>query len=115
MLHGALVAAELLAGKGFGLRVVNVPWLNRLDSDWLAQAVSAYAVIHVLEDHGPVGGLADHVQRTLASANAIDARRVVTPAVEGYPACGTPTEALKFHGLDGASLASRILQQLNEA
>ena len=28
--------------------------------------------------------------------------------VEGWPACGTPDEALRFHGLDGASLAPRI-------
>jgi hypothetical protein len=31
--------------------------------------------------------------------------------VEGYPACGTPAEALNFHGLDGASLAEAILGQ----
>jgi len=30
-------------------------------------------------------------------------------AVEGWPACGTPTEALHFHGLDGTSLAKRIM------
>jgi hypothetical protein len=28
--------------------------------------------------------------------------------VDGWPACGTPVEALRFHGLDGASLAHRI-------
>jgi transketolase len=28
--------------------------------------------------------------------------------VEGWPACGTPAEALRFHALDGASLAERM-------
>jgi hypothetical protein len=28
--------------------------------------------------------------------------------VEGWPACGTPLEALRYHGLDGSSLADRI-------
>jgi transketolase len=28
--------------------------------------------------------------------------------VEGWPVCGTPAEALRAHGLDGASLAGRI-------
>ena len=32
--------------------------------------------------------------------------------VEGWPACGTPAEALRFHGLDGASLADRIAARL---
>ena len=108
MLHEAMVAAEQLALRGCGLHVVNVPWLNRVDPAWLAETVSPYPVIHVLEDHAPVGGLSDHVLQTLASADALNGRRVVTFAVEGYPACGTPVEALRFHGLDGASLAARI-------
>ena len=35
-------------------------------------------------------------------------REVVVFGVEGWPACGTPTEALRAHRLDGASLAERI-------
>ena len=31
MLHEALTASELLAERGLGLRVVNMPWLNRFD------------------------------------------------------------------------------------
>ena len=31
MLHEALTASELLAERGVGLRVVNMPWLNRFD------------------------------------------------------------------------------------
>lgn len=115
MLHEALVAAERLKAQGFGLRVVNVPWLNRLDPAWLAETVSAYPVIHVLEDHGPVGGLADHILNTLLNAGVLAGRGVVKFAVEGYPACGTPAEALTFHGLDGASLALRIWRHQDEA
>ena len=109
MLHEAMVAAEQLGERGFGLRVVNVPWLNRVDPSWLADVVSAHSVIHVLDDHAPVGGLADHLVSTLLTAGSLGSRRVVKFAVEGYPACGTPAEALRHHGLDGASLASRIL------
>jgi hypothetical protein len=32
--------------------------------------------------------------------------------VEGWPACGTPPEALHAHGLDGASVAVRIERAL---
>jgi carbamoyltransferase len=35
-------------------------------------------------------------------------RAITVFGVEGWPACGTPTEALHFHGLDGESLAERI-------
>ena len=108
MLHEALVAAEHLKERGVNLRVVNMPWLNRLDTDWLVEMVSAYPAIYVIEDHAPVAGLGDCILNTLVTAGALHGRPVVKFAVEGYPACGTPAEVLRFHGLDGASLASRI-------
>ena len=39
-------------------------------------------------------------------------KRVIKFGVEGYPACGTPQEALRYHHLDGVSLAERILLDL---
>jgi hypothetical protein len=36
-------------------------------------------------------------------------------AVEGFPACGTPVEALRHHRLDGASLAVRIIDAQNQS
>ena len=102
MLHEALTASELLAERGdLAVAVANMPWLNRFDDDWLEE-VAAYDHIFVLEDHAPAGALADGLRRALNDS------RVVTFGVEGWPACGTPTEALRFHRLDGASLAERI-------
>ena len=103
MLHEGLVAAEQLAvNHQVSTRVVAMPWLNRLDPDWLASEVAGYEHIVVLEDHAPVGGLGDAVRR------ALPGRTLTVFGVEGWPACGTPDEALRFHGLDGASLAARI-------
>ena len=42
----------------------------------------------------------------------LDDRTVTVFGVEGWPACGTPPEALRFHRLDGASLAHRIAERL---
>jgi transketolase len=100
MLHEALTASELLAGR-LGVAVANMPWLNRFDEDWLEE-VGGYENVFVLEDHAPVGGLADELRR------ALDDRHVAAFGVEGWPACGTPVEALGFHRLDGTSLAERI-------
>ncbi len=102
MLHEALAAAEQLEGEGLGLRVVDMPWLNRFDAEWLAAEVAPYEHVFVLEDHAPVGALGDGLRR------ALDGRAIEVFGVEGWPACGTPAEALRFHGLDGASLADRI-------
>jgi transketolase len=107
MVHEALVAAETLAPRGVQLHVVAMPWLNRFDAEWLAEEIGTLEEVFVLEDHAPVGGLADGLRR------ALDARtRVTAFGVEGWPACGTPPEALRAHELDGVSLAVRIERAL---
>jgi transketolase len=111
MLHEAMLASELLAERNFGLKVVNLPWLNRIDVKWLTETITRFEMLYVLEDHAPVGGLADHLLDVLASgAKHLTHRRLIKFAVEGFPACGTPQEALHYHQLDAASLADRILR-----
>jgi transketolase len=102
MLNEALTAAEALSGRGVDLQVVNMPWLNRIDCSWLGELVEPYEELFVLEDHSPVGALGDAIRRELGP------RAVTVFGVEGWPACGTPIEALEFHRLDGGSLAERI-------
>ena len=115
MLHEALTAAEALATSGVALQVVDLPWLNRVEPEWLAEAVAPFDEVFVLEDHAPVGGLGDALLRALAGASLLDGRRVSVLGVEGWPACGTPPEALHAHGLDGASLADRIAAAVRAA
>jgi transketolase len=107
MLHEALLASELLAEAGsLSVRVVDMPWLNRPDEEWLAGEIAPYEHILVLEDHAPVGALGDALRR------ALEGRAIRVFGVEGWPACGTPEEALRFHGLDGATLADRIAAEI---
>jgi transketolase len=115
MVHEALLAQELLAERGVNLKVVNMPWLNRINTQWLLDTIQPYELVSVLEDHHPAGGLGDHMLAILAEhrSNPLAKRRVVKFAVESWPACGTPAEALQFHRLDGASLAERILEALD--
>jgi transketolase len=110
MLHEALLASELLAERGFGLTVVNMPWLNRVNSSWLAALLKPYSNIFVLEDHHPAGGLMDHLLTACSENNLLDGKQIIKFAVEGYPACGTPQQALAYHQMDGLSLSKRIMQ-----
>ena len=110
MLHEALTAAEILVRQGLSLRVVNMPWLNRVDRSWLAEAVSDVSTVCILDDHSAIGGLGSHLLPILVGPLGIAGKQVHIFGVEGYPACGTPTEALRHHALDGPSLAKRILK-----
>ena len=108
MLHEALLAAEKLRETDFKLRVVHMPWLNRVEPKWCGNILGPCRLVCVLEDHSPVGGLGDTLLNALAGSGLLEGRRFKKFAVEGYPACGTPQEVLRYHGLDGASLAGRI-------
>jgi transketolase len=108
MLHEALTAEETMRAEGIRLTVAALPWLNRFDRGWLADTVSPFEHVFVLEDHAPAGGLGDALLRELAALQLLDDRHVTVFGVEGWPACGTPPEALRFHGLDGGSLAERM-------
>jgi transketolase len=101
MLHETLIAAESLDAS-----VIAMPWLNRVDASWLAEVAEPFDRVFVVEDHAPAGALGDCIRR------ALDGRPVTVFGVDGWPACGTPAEALRFHGLDGASLALRIRSAL---
>ena len=104
MLHEALTAAELLSEHGIEGAVVAQPWLNRFDREWLEELTATEAPIVVIEDHSPVGALGDALRRELPG------REVAVFGVDGWPAFGTPAEALRAHGLDGVSLAGRIAE-----
>ena len=95
---------------GFHLSVVNMPWLNRFDTAWLSDVVKPFRQLFVLDDHAPTGGLGDGLLNALNTTGLLAGRTLCKMAVEGYPVCGTPTEALKQHQLDGDSLATRILR-----
>jgi transketolase len=110
MVHEALTAAELLAEQGIEAAVVAMPWLDRVDGDWLAQTFGGVREVLVVEDHAPVGALGDTLRRSLATLAEPPALDVV--GVEGWPGCGTPVEALRHHGLDGDSLAARVARSL---
>jgi transketolase len=108
MLHEALAAHERLASQGFRLRVVNMPWLNRVDGAWLADTVRDHRYLFVVDDHSPVGGLGDCLLNALNDLGLLSGVTFRKIAVEGYPACGTPDQVLPFHGLDAESLARYV-------
>ncbi len=110
MLNEMLLTAELLDDRGFSLKVVNMPWLNRVDKNWLDEVVGECKAIFVLDNHSPYGGLGDCLLNALNSSQKLRTRKFQKLAIEEYPACGTPKEVLRYHKLDGVSLAENVLE-----
>lgn len=108
VLSQLLKAAELLVADGISLTVVNMPWLNRADREWLAEVVAQAEHLVVVENHFTRGGQADLLARAL-----VELRLPRVPTFRGIgltevPVCGTEDEALEAHGLSAARLADAI-------
>ena len=85
-----------------------MPWLNKIDKEWLKELVKDQKKIFVLEDHSAVGGLGDKLLNALTEINKIAGKEFINFGLKEYPECGTPWEVLNYHKLDGKSLAQRI-------
>ena len=109
-LANAWHAAEALAQEGIGVRLVNLPWLNRVDAEWLRDVIGGRRTIVTLDNHYVVGGQGQMVAAAIASLGLEPAARVTQIGVEALPECGTNDEVLAYHGLDIDGLVRRLRQ-----
>lgn len=109
MTHEAFLAAKLLEEKSVTLKIVNMPWLNRVDTGWLEQTIGNCNKVFCIDNHSIYGGLGDLLLNAISRSRMLKDVNLVKFGIDEYPACGTPKEVLQYHGLDGESLCHRIM------
>jgi transketolase len=97
-------ADELQRSRGITTRLVNLPWLNRVDAGWLRETVGSCRAVALLDNHYVRGGQGDLVAACIAELGLEPAAQVTRIGVTELPECGTNEEVLAYHGLDIASL-----------
>jgi transketolase len=113
MLVEAYKAAESLrAGRGVALKVVNLPWLNRVDDDWLQAVLGECRSVFTVDNHYTAGGQGEMLAAAIAGLGLSEGVRVTRFGLDEIPACGTNEEVLRYHGLDSESLVASIAQTL---
>jgi len=110
MLANAFEAAARLADAGVGVRLVNLPWLNRVDRAWLRDVIGDRRAIVTLDNHYAQGGQGEMIAAAVAELGLEPAPRVARLGVLELPECGTNEEVLERHGLDVASIERTITQ-----
>ena len=101
-------AEEMERTTGARLRIVNLPWLNRVDVRWLEETIGACRTIVTLDNHYLHGGQGDMLGAAVAELGLEPAARVSRVGVTDLPECGTNDEVLAHHGLDVAGLARQF-------
>ena len=108
----AYLAAEQLAEEGIAALVIACPFLNRIDGAWFAEKLKGAKLLATIDNHYVNGGFGDQLLSALARSGYKLPGRVLRLGIEDVPASGQPAEVLRHHGLDSASLADRIRQEL---
>jgi transketolase len=98
-------ADELQRTAGLATRLVNLPWLNRIDETWLADVVGGRRTVVTLDNHYVRGGQGEMIAAAMARLALEPPPAVRSVGVTSLPECGTNDEVLEHHGLDVASLA----------
>jgi transketolase len=106
LLSNAWRAAEELANEGISAAVVNDPWLNRIDDDWVTQVLGRFSLVVTLDNHYVTLGQGVMIAAALArNRQRADVRSL---GLTDLPACGTNAEVLAHHGLDAQSIAKAV-------
>jgi transketolase len=109
MLSNAFEAAEEIEQTtGSSIRLVNLPWLNRVDHAWLREVIGARRTIVTLDNHYVHGGQGDMLVSALAELALEPTPTVIRIGVTTLPECGTNDEVLAHHGLDVGGLVKAM-------
>jgi transketolase len=105
LLSNAWHAAALLEQEsGATVRLVNLPWLNQVDSGWLRDMVGTRRRIVTLDNHYVRGGQGELLAASIAELGLDGVVNVTRLGISELPECGTNDEVLAYHRLDVPSL-----------
>lgn len=110
MLSEAYRAATLLKEHNIALRVINLPWLNRVDEEWLSAALAKCRLLITVDNHFLKGGQGEFVAAAVASLKLPELEKVVKLGITEIPRCGQNDEVLAAHRLDARSLADCVIK-----
>ena len=108
MLTEAYNATRSLSSTGIGIKLINLPWLNHVDLNWLKSQIAGFNKIVTIDDHYIIGGQGDMILSAISSLNTNHPVQCLKIGVESIPECGTNDEVLSAHKLDSNSLHKRI-------
>src|SRR5262245_30470314 len=106
LMTNAWCAADHLANDGISAAVIDLPWLNRIDDDWVARTFDSFSAVVTLDNHYVTLGQGVMIAAALARTGVRCEVRSI--GLTDIPACGSNAEVLAHHGLDAAGIARTV-------
>lgn len=101
MLSEALIARQMLEEDRIKVKIIDLPWLSRIEEEWLLGETGDIETIVCLENHSVKGGLSEELSGILG-------RKIYTIGVGGYGRSGENGEILSHFGLDAESIRRKV-------
>jgi transketolase len=115
MLPLAFSASQILESQnGTRIKIINLPWLNYVDADWLKSEIQNCSTIFSIDNHYRIGGQGDRLSELFATG-MISNKSFHRIALDEIPECGTNIELLEQHRFDAKSIASTVLEVTRRA
>jgi transketolase len=111
MVARVLEARQILAEKGYKLKVIEMPCVKPLDSETVIQAADATKVVITVEDHQIIGGLGSAVAETLSENCPVRLKRM--GIADTFTESGPHDELLDKYGLSVANIVKTVETMLS--
>lgn len=107
-----LKTSEILTQKGISAKIINLPWLNRINVEWLEENLSSPPLWMVVENHMSYGGLAEELEDLIRKHPGLGGIKLIKNGIDELARTGNIPEILKYYKLDPESLAERVIKAL---
>lgn len=93
------------------IKVINLPWLNSIDCDWLSSELQDCNILISIDNHYCEGGQGMRIAEALSKFNS-DTIEFKHLGVDGIPKCGTTEEVMTAHDFTEEALYKLIKHKL---
>jgi transketolase len=89
---------QALEAFNVSIKIINLPWLNYIDRDWMKEQLSECGLVISIDNHYREGGQGSRIGEMLSSDMG-RAKVYERIAIDSIPVCGTNEEVLEAHNM----------------
>ncbi|MBM31889.1 MAG: transketolase [Chloroflexi bacterium] len=120
--YGPVMINELLKTRselmkiGIKIKIINLPWLNYVDSEWLKEQIKGFEFIFTLDDHYESGGQGEMLLSNISQQNDKSnfPKTYFKIGINEVPKCGSNEEVLSYHKIDSLSILKTIKETISK-
>jgi len=108
MLAESMFAYEELKRNGISAKIINLPWINNINNEWLLKEVEGIPHIFCVENHSSIGGQSEEIRKIAQNKE----HYIHTIGIEGFGQSGDDINILDYYSLNYKSISEEIIDKI---